>query len=70
MIFKDVRGLILSEKIHQRELGETSSSTLNIESRGRQNDRNSNQSILKSRRSKSRSRKKENSCWNCGKNDH
>ena len=70
MVFKDVWDPILSKEIHQRELGETSSSTLNIESRGRKNDRNSNQSILKSRRSKSRSRKKENSCWNCGKNDH
>ena len=49
MIFKDVRGLILSEKIHQRELGETLSSALNIKSKGRHIDRNSNRSKLNSR---------------------
>ena len=70
MVFKDIQDLILSKEIHQRELRETSSSTLNIESRGRHNDRNSNQSRLKSRQSKSRSRKEENSCWNCGKTYH
>ena len=68
MIFKDVQDLILGKEIHQRELRETSSSTLNIESRGRHNDKNSNQSRLKW--SKPRSRKKENSCWNCSMNDH
>ena len=59
MVFKDFWDLILSEQIRQRKLGETSSYTLNIESRGRPNDRNSNWSRSKSRWSKFKSTKKE-----------
>ena len=57
-----MRDLILAEEIRRRDAGETSrsGSALNLETRGRGNDRNSNQGRLKSRnsnqnRSKSRS---------------
>ena len=60
--YNDIRDLILVEKIHRRDTGETSKSgsTLNLEIRGRDNDRNSNWCKSKSRnsnwnRSKSRS---------------
>ena len=70
MVFKDVRDLILSEEIRQRELGETSCYTLNTESSGRSNNKNSNKNKSKSRQSKFRYRKKEISYWNWGKNGH
>ena len=72
----DVRDLILVEEICRRNAGETSgsSSALNLETRGRGNDRNSNRGRSKSRnsnrnRSKSRSGQQVR-CWNCGKTGH
>ena len=60
--YNDMRDLILAEEIRRRDAGETSrsGSALNLETRGRGNDRNSNQGRSKSRnsnwnRSKSRS---------------
>ena len=60
--YSDIRDLILAEEICRRDAGETlgSGSTLNLETRGGGNDRNSNQGRSKSRnsnwnRSKSRS---------------
>ena len=60
--YNDIRDLILAEEIHLRNAGETSGSgfALNLETRSRGNDRNSNQGRSKSRnsnrnRSKSRS---------------
>ena len=60
--YNDMRDLILVEEIRRRDAGETSrsGSTLNLETRGRGNDRNLNQGRSKSRnsnrnRSKSRS---------------
>ena len=60
--YNDIRDLILAKKIHKRNTGETSGSgsVLNIETRGRGDDRNSNRGKSKSRnsnrnRSKSRS---------------
>ena len=43
--YNDIRDLILAEEIHRRDAGESlrSSSALNLETRGRGNDRNSNQ---------------------------
>ena len=43
--YHDIRDLILAEEIHRRDAGETSGfgSVLNLETRGRGNDRNSNQ---------------------------
>ena len=43
--YNDIRDLILAEEIRRRDVGETSGSSfaLNLETRGRGNDRNSNQ---------------------------
>jgi hypothetical protein len=37
--FDDVVGVILSEEMRQKNIGEASSNDLNMENRGRQNDR-------------------------------
>ncbi|KAL5859349.1 hypothetical protein ACOSQ4_000645 [Xanthoceras sorbifolium] len=69
--FDDVRDLVLSEEIRRRESGEASSSSaLHTESRGRTSERSSYRSRSKSRRGKSRSGKKDFSCYNCGKKGH
>ncbi|KAL5754374.1 hypothetical protein ACOSP7_022594 [Xanthoceras sorbifolium] len=69
--FDDVRDLVLSEEIRQRESSEASSSSaLHTESRGRTSERSSYRSRSKSRRGKSRSGKKDFSCYNCGKKGH
>ena len=51
--YNDIRDLILAEEIRRRDAGETSGSgsTLNLEIRGRGNDKNSNQGRSKSRNS-------------------
>ena len=74
--YNDIRDLILIEEVHRREASETlgSSSTLNLETRGRGNDRNSNRGRSKSinsnrNRSKSRSGQ-QIQCWNYGKTCH
>ena len=74
--YNDIRDLILAEEIRRRDAGETSEfgSTLNLETRGRGIDRNSNWSRSKSKnsnqnRSKSRSGQQVQ-CWNCGKTGH
>ena len=74
--YNDIRDLILAEEIRRRDAGETSGfgSALNLETRGRGNDKNSNQGRSKSRnsnrnRSKSRSGQQVQ-CWNCGKTGH
>ena len=59
--YNDIRDLILAEEIRRRDVGETSgsSSILNLETRGRGNNRNSNRGRSKSRNSnqnKSKSR--------------
>ncbi|RVW24225.1 Retrovirus-related Pol polyprotein from transposon TNT 1-94 [Vitis vinifera] len=71
--YNDIRDLILAEEIRRRDAGETSGSgsALNLETRGRGNNRNSNQGRSNSRnsnrnRSKSRSGQQVQ-CWNCGK---
>ena len=64
------------EKIPRRDEGEISrsGSTLNLETRGRDNDRNSNRGRSKSRnfnRNKSKSRLGQQvQYWNCGKTCH
>ncbi|KAE8724015.1 65-kDa microtubule-associated protein 3 [Hibiscus syriacus] len=66
--FEDVRDLVLSEEIRRRESGEAStSSALHTESRGRTSERNSNRGRSKSRTGKSRTRKKDFTCYNCDK---
>ena len=66
----------MAEEIHRRDASETSrsSSALNLETKGRGNDRNSNRGRSKSKnsnrnRSKSRSGQQVQ-CWNCGKTSH
>ena len=74
--YNDIRDLILTKEIRKRDAGETlgSGSALNLETRGRGNDRNSNQGKSKPRnsnrnRSKSRS-SQQVQCYNCGKTGH
>ena len=74
--YNDIRDLILVEEIRRRDASESlgSGSTLNLETRGRGNDKNSNQGRSKSRnsnwnRSKSRSGQQVQ-CQNCGKTGH
>nr|CAN78986.1 hypothetical protein VITISV_015274 [Vitis vinifera] len=74
--YNDIRDLILAEEIRQRDAGETSGSgsALNLETRGRGNDRNSNRGRSKSinsNRNISKSRLSQQvQCWNCGKTGH
>ena len=51
--YNDIRDLILAEEIRRRDAGKTlgSSSALNLETKGRGNDRNSNQGRSKSKNS-------------------
>ena len=51
--YNDIRDLILAEEIRRRDAGETSgsSSALNLETRGKGNDRNSNRGKSKSKNS-------------------
>ena len=74
--YNDIQNLILAEKIRRRDAGETSGFgfTLNLKTRGRGNNRNSNRGRSKSRNS-NRNRSKYRSgrqvqCWNCGKTGH
>ena len=74
--YNDIRDLILAEEIRRRDAGESSGSgsALNLETRGRSNNRNSNWGRSKSRNS-NRNRTKSRSgqqvqCWNCGKTGH
>ena len=72
----DIQDLILAEGIHRRDAGEISgsSSALNLETRDRGNNRNSNRGRSKSRNSnwnKSTSRSGQQvQCWSCGKTGH
>ena len=73
--YNDIRDLIMVEEI-RKDGGETSESgsALNLKTKGRSNDRNSNRDRSKSRnsnwnRSKSRSGQQVQ-CWNCGKMGH
>ena len=74
--YNDIRDLNLAEEIRKRDAGETSGSdsALNLETRGRGNDRNSNRGRSKSKNS-NRNRSKSKSgqqvqYWNCGKTGH
>ncbi|RVX16095.1 Retrovirus-related Pol polyprotein from transposon TNT 1-94 [Vitis vinifera] len=74
--YNDIRDLILAEEIRRRDAGETSrfGSALNLETRDKGNDRNSNRGRSNSRNSnrnisKSRSGQQVQ-CWNCGKTGH
>ena len=74
--YNDIRNLILAEEIRRKDAGETSgsSSALNLETRGKCNDRNSNRGRSNSRNSNRNISKSRSSqqvqCWNCGKTCH
>ena len=74
--YNDIQDLILAEEIRRRDAGKTSGSgsALNLETRGRGNDRNSNRGRSKSRNSNrniSKSRSGQQiQCWNCRKTTH
>jgi hypothetical protein len=56
--YEDVRDLLLSEEVRRKDAGETfgSSATLNLEAKGRSQDRNSVRSRSKSRKGRSKSK--------------
>ena len=72
--YDDIRDLILAEEVRMRDSGETSgsSSALNVDSRGRAQDRNSNRGRSKSKnKGKNKSKPgQQTTCWNCGKAGH
>ena len=74
--YNNIRDLIMVEEIRRIDAGETSrsGSALNLETRGRGNERNSNRDRLKSRnsnRNRSKSRLGQQvQYWNCGKTGH
>ena len=57
--YNDIRDLIMAEEIRRRDVGETlgSGSALNLETKGRGNNRNSNRGRSKSRNSNRNKRK-------------
>jgi hypothetical protein len=71
--YEDVKDLVLSEEVRRKDAGETSNSSvaLNIEARGRGQERNSVRGISKFRKGRSKSRfGRQPECWNCGKTGH
>jgi hypothetical protein len=69
--FDDVVGVILSEEMRRKSIGETSGNALNMENRGRQKDRGKGSGNRgNSRKGRSKSRLGKIECWNCGKKGH
>jgi hypothetical protein len=71
--YEDVRDLILSEEIDRKDASKTSGSgaALNLEVRGRGQERNSVRGRSKSRKGRSKSRfGQQTEYWNCGKTGH
>ena len=74
--YNNIRDLILAEEIRKRDSCKTSGSSfaLNLETRGKGNDRNSNRDRLKSRNSNQNGSKSKSGqqvqCWNCRKTCH
>ncbi|KAJ0093425.1 hypothetical protein Patl1_25692 [Pistacia atlantica] len=69
----DVRDKILIEEVRRKDLGEITLNALNVETKGRGYNRNSNQGRgrSKSRNGRSKSRfGKKIKCWNCGNKGH
>lgn len=68
--YEDIRDLILSEEVRRKEAGETLTfgATLNLETRGRVQDRNFGRGRSKSKNGRNKSRSgRQLECWNCGK---
>ncbi|KAD4889467.1 hypothetical protein E3N88_21540 [Mikania micrantha] len=70
LTFESVRDLILGEDIRRRSSGESSSSLLSTESRGRRTDRGHSRSRSKSRKRGQSKPRKDITCWNCKENGH
>jgi hypothetical protein len=69
--FDDVVGVILSEEMRWKNIGETSSNALNMDNRGRQKDRGKgSENHGNSMKGKSKSIFGKIECWNCGKKGH
>src|ERR1700678_1252221 len=69
--FDDVVGVILSEEMQRKSIGETLGNALNMESRGRQKDRGKGSGNRgNSRKGRYKSRLGKIECWNCGKKGH
>jgi hypothetical protein len=71
--YEDIIDLILSEEVNKRDASEASCScaALNLETRGRRQDRNSSQGKLNSRKGRSKFRfEQQLECWNYGKTAH
>jgi hypothetical protein len=73
LVYEDIRDLILSEEVRRRDAGEPScsGSALNLETRGRGQERNFGRGRSKSRKGRSKSKSGQKpECWNCGKTGH
>jgi hypothetical protein len=68
--FDDVIGVILSEEMRRKSIGETSGNALTVEAKGRQRERGKSPgNHWKSRKGRSKSRARVE-CWNCRKKGH
>jgi hypothetical protein len=69
--FDDVVGVIISEEMRWKIIGETSGNALNMNNRGGQKNRGKGSGNRKnSRKGRSKSRLGKIECWNCGKKGH
>ncbi|KAB5521580.1 hypothetical protein DKX38_025899 [Salix brachista] len=70
--YDDIRDLILAEEVRRRDSGEISGSrsALNVDSRGRAQNRNLNRGRSKSRGISKSRLGHQATCWNCGKTGH
>lgn len=71
--FNAVRDRILAEEVRKIDFYETPSSALNVETRGKGHDRNSNRNKGRSKSNYGRDQSKYGrtvKCWNCGKHGH
>jgi len=71
--YEDVRDLVLGEEVRRKDTGETSGSgtVLNLEKRGKGQERKFLKCISKSRKARSKSKfGRQPKCWNCGKTSH
>jgi len=65
--------LVLGEEVRRKDAGETSGSgaALNLEERGRGQERNSRRGRSKSKKARRKSKfRRQPECWNCGKTGH
>jgi hypothetical protein len=69
--FDDVIGVILSEEMRRKSIGETSGNSLTMENRARQKERGKSPGNHgNSRKGRSKSRLGKIECWNCRKKKH